>query len=70
MFLPLLSGSDQLWLNDGHGTFVDSGVRLGGDHSSGAAAGDLDGDGEIDVFVPIYGFTGGPNIVWRNVSDE
>jgi hypothetical protein len=61
---------NQLWLGDGSGGFVDSGVRLGCTDSRGAAAGDVDGDGALDVFVPVYGLTGGPNIVWRNTRDD
>jgi hypothetical protein len=39
-------------------------------HRHSAAAGDVDGDGALDVFVPAYGLTGGPNIVWRNTRDD
>ena len=28
------------------------------------------GDGALDVFVPVYGLTGGPNIVWRNTHND
>jgi probable HAF family extracellular repeat protein len=43
---------NQVWLNDGHGRFRDSGVRLG-NHPipQGAALGDFDGDGRLDAFV-------------------
>ena len=68
LFLSLVTDEDRLWLGDGTGRFVDSGVRLGGNDSRGAAAGDLDGDGDLDLFVPVYGMRGGPNRVWENVS--
>jgi len=41
---------DEIWLNDGHGTFSDSGLRLGGDDISySVAVADFNGDGRKDV---------------------
>jgi hypothetical protein len=41
---------DEIWLNDGHGTFSDSGLRLGGnDISYSVALTDVSGDGRPDV---------------------
>ncbi len=40
-----------VWLNDGTGTFSDSGQNLGSSYSRGVALGDLDGDGDLDSFV-------------------
>jgi len=54
-------------LGDGSGGFVDSRVDLGSTVMSGIAAlGDLDGDGDLDIFAPVYGQTSGPNEVWLN----
>ena len=50
---------NRLWLNDGHGVFKDVAAErnavatsggFGGGHSIGAAWGDFDGDGQIDLF--------------------
>ncbi|MEE9443201.1 MAG: ankyrin repeat domain-containing protein [candidate division Zixibacteria bacterium] len=54
-----------IWINDGKGNLLDSGLRLGGlQGNSGAALGDLDGDGDIDAF--ISEFLGGSNTIWFN----
>jgi hypothetical protein len=43
--------ADEVWLNDGMGTFSDTGQRLGGLCSHAMALGDVDGDGDVDAFV-------------------
>jgi WD40 repeat protein len=59
-----LSGSaSTVWLNDGQGNFVDSGLRLGNAKSYGVALGDLDGDGDLDAFVAN---NSQHNVVWLN----
>jgi hypothetical protein len=56
----------QVWLNDGSGTLVDSGIRLGtsSDKHESAAIGDIDGDGDLDIFLAEG--RGGRNTIWFN----
>jgi hypothetical protein len=57
-----------VWLNDGAGTWVDSGQRLGTQGGKAVALGDLDGDGDLDAFVAHgpTGDSGGLDAVWLN----
>jgi beta-lactam-binding protein with PASTA domain len=51
-FASSLNGPNQVWLNNGLGTFIDSGQRLGGANVSiMAALNDVDGDGDLDAVV-------------------
>ena len=55
-----------MWVNDGSGSFTDSGLDLkdGSIHESyGVDLGDLDGDGDVDAFVANYNEY---NKVWLN----
>ena len=45
------SFANLVWLNDGDGVFVNSGQRLGNSNSQDSSLADLDGDGDLDVFV-------------------
>jgi hypothetical protein len=57
----------QIWLNDGSGRLVDSGIRLGdaSDKHESAAIGDIDGDGDLDILLAEG--RGGRNTVWFNM---
>lgn len=55
---PVVTFRDQLWRNNGDGTFTDVAARAGvADErwSFGATAADLDGDGWTDLYVSNYG---------------
>ncbi|OGO72150.1 MAG: hypothetical protein A2Z49_11310 [Chloroflexi bacterium RBG_19FT_COMBO_56_12] len=56
-------GPDEVWLNDGSGNFTDSGQRIGIASSNQANLADLDGDGDLDVFVANLYMT---SEVWLN----
>ncbi len=58
------STANELWLNDGTGTFSDSGQTLGSSSSYDVALGDVDKDGDLDVFVANY--SGQANKIWLN----
>ncbi len=65
-------GGARVWLNDGRGNLHDSGIHLGSEGSYAAALGDLDGDGDLDIWVTHGDWStsarGIPNEVWLNTS--
>jgi hypothetical protein len=54
--------ANKVWLNNGSGTFTDSGQGLGDSESSGVALGDVDGDGDLDAFIANIN----KNKIWLN----
>jgi hypothetical protein len=55
------------WLNDGRGRFRESGVKLGtATHYTSGTTGDLDGDGDLDLFLASFSFDSGSPSVWFN----
>jgi Tol biopolymer transport system component len=61
------SHPSRLFLNDGSGQFVDSGLNLNETMGAELAVGDLDNDGDLDVFVTNMDR---PNQVWLNDGGE
>ena len=61
---------DQVWMNDGTGTFTDSGQRLARSTGKSVELGDLDGDGDADAVVGNGGtlgiVNGQANQIWLN----
>jgi hypothetical protein len=57
-----VSTPDTVWLNDGRGTFTDTGQQLGQSESLAVALGDLNGDGAADAVVGNRG----PDEIWLN----
>ena len=56
--------SNRVWINDGNGTFTDSGQSLGSSTSHGIAMDDVDDDGDLDAFVTNA--NNQANKVWLN----
>ena len=67
LFLTLTDQSDQIWMNDDTGNFVNSGQELGS--STGyehVSSGDVDSDGDLDLVVD-YAVAGVK--VWLNQNN-
>ena len=60
-----ITGGARLWLNDGTGSFADSGQGLGDGNVNSLAAADLDGDGDTDLVTTRSGDTA-PWHAWLN----
>lgn len=66
-----LAVRDQLFLGNGDGTFRDASPNLQGAitrASNGSVACDYDNDGDLDIFVSVYGVSvqRGHNVLWEN----
>jgi len=58
-----LGQADAVLLNDGRGSYIDSGQSLSADNTLDIELGDVDGDGDLDMAVAINGL---PNRVYFN----
>ena len=70
------AGVDRLYINDGTGHFTEQGAAWGIDRThqgTGAAVGDFDNDGDLDLYVTSLGRPGvrepGHNVLYRNNGD-
>ncbi len=67
MLITSYQQPNEVWLNDKSGRFYDRDLRLEDkDAFHGVSFGDLDNDGDLDIFLANY--TGGANEIWLNES--
>ena len=69
MFVGGYDGINLLFVNNGNGTFtrIDTGVVVNdGNYKEGAAWGDYNNDGNIDLFVARNNYFGGNNVMYMN----
>ena len=58
-----LGEANTVWLNNGSGTFSDSGASLGTDDTYSIDMADVDGDGDLDCVEGVYDEA---DALWRN----
>ena len=56
---------NEVWLNDAHGMFSNTGQNLGNGYNQGASVGDIDGDGDIDA-ATASNYNNIGNKIWLN----
>lgn len=65
VFTDFIKGPNQIWINDGTGQFIDSGFRFGSEQAfRNSSLGDLDQDGDLDIFLANFSLGGGPSEIW------
>jgi len=57
---------NQVWFNDGSGTFEQSEQELDGLAGDSVALGDIDGDGDLDVLLAVGDWSGSDDKLWLN----
>jgi len=64
------SGKNKLWLNDGNANFSDANIKAGSYQTGGVSIGDLDNDGDMDLFLSCFNMSNAqaPNHVLWNKS--